>query len=80
LQKEVNEISKYFKKNTKASPSKSYTQASSLTKSTSSILLSDVTRDALKIKEMFPIFPIQKLTLFKKSSMVQVPSLNQEST
>jgi len=33
-QKEVNEISKYFKKNTKASPSKSYVQASSSTKST----------------------------------------------
>jgi len=36
-QKEVNKISKYFKKNTKASPSKSYMQASSSTKLTSSI-------------------------------------------
>ena len=66
LQKEVNEISKYFKKNTKASPSKSYVQASSSTKSTSSIPLSDVTRDALKIKEMFPNLPNSKIDLVQK--------------
>ena len=65
-QKEVNEISKYFKKNTKASPSKSYVQASSSTKSTSSIPLSDVTRDALKIKEMFPNLPNSKIDLVQK--------------
>jgi len=62
-QKEVNKISKYFKKNTKASPSKSYMQASSSTKSTSSIPLSDVTRDALKIKETFSNLPNLKIDL-----------------
>jgi len=65
-QKEVNEISKYFKKNTKASPSKSYMQASSSTKSTSSILLSDITRDALKIKETFPNLLNSKINLVQK--------------
>jgi len=65
-QKEVNEISKYFKKNTKASPSKSYAQASSSTKSSSSIPLSDATRDALKNKETFPNLPNSKIDLVQK--------------
>ena len=66
LQKEVNEISKYFKKNTKAFPSKSYAQASSSTKLIFSIPLSDITRDALKIKETFPNLPNSKIDLVQK--------------
>ena len=66
LQKEVNEISKYFKKNTKASPSKFYEQVSSSTKLISSIPLSDITRNALKIKEMFPNLPNSKIDLVQK--------------
>jgi len=65
-QKEINEISKYFKKNTKTSPSKSYMQASSSTKLTSSIPLSDVTRNALKIKETFLNLPNSKIDLVQK--------------
>ena len=45
--KEVNEISKYFKKKPVPQQKKSYTQASSSTN------VSNITRDILKIKEMF---------------------------
>ena len=52
-QKEVNEISKYFKKNNNANSTKSYAQASSLSKKTntsSSTPMSNITRNNLKIK------------------------------
>ena len=68
-QKEVNEISKYFKKNNNVNPTKSYTQASSSSKKTntsSSAPVSDITRDTLKIKESFPNLPNAKIDLIQK--------------
>jgi len=61
-QKEVNEISKYFKKNDKSTMKKSYAQASSskqvTTASTSSIMM-----DVLKLKETFPNLPNKKIDM-----------------
>jgi len=68
-QKEVNEISKYFKKNNNANPTKLYAQASSSSKKTntsSSAPVSDITRDTLKIKESFPNLPNAKIDLIQK--------------
>ena len=66
-QKEVNEISKYFKKNNKPSLLKSYMQASSSSKKTiSSTSTSNITRNALKIKETFPNLPNRKIDLIQK--------------
>ena len=48
--KEVNKISKYFKKKVKQPQKKSYAQVSSLSKSN----LSNIAINTLKIKEMFP--------------------------
>jgi len=69
LQKEVNEISKYFKKNNNTNPTKSYAQALSSSKKTntfSSTPISDITRDMLKIKESFPNLPNAKIDLIQK--------------
>ena len=53
LPKEVNEISKYFKKNEKQLLKKIYTQASSMSKLTSNLnLTSNIVLKTLKIKEM----------------------------
>jgi len=49
LPKEINEISKYFKKNEKQPQKKSYVQVSSLSKSN----LSNIAMDTLKIKKTF---------------------------
>ena len=62
-QKEINKISKYFKKNNTTLPNKSYTQALSTFKKTSSILLLDIIRDMLKIKEMFSNLSNTKINL-----------------
>jgi len=67
LQKEVNEILKFFKKTNSSTPTKSYAQASTISKkTTSSISLSNITRDTLKIKEMFPNLPNKKIDLVQK--------------
>ena len=68
-QKEVNKISKYFKKNNNANPTKLYAQASSSSKKTntsSSAPVSDITRNTLKIKESFPNLPNAKINLIQK--------------
>ena len=66
LQKEVNEISKYFKKSNKTSQKKSYAQASSQSKLVKSISSSSVTIDTLKIKEIFPNLSNKKIDIVQK--------------
>ena len=67
LQKEVNEILKFFKKTNSSTLTKSYAQASTISKkTTSSISSSNITRDTLKIKEMFPNLPNKKIDLVQK--------------
>jgi len=66
LQKEVNEISKYFKKSNKTPQKKSYAQVSSQSKSVKSISSSSVTIDMLKIKEIFPNLPNKKIDIVQK--------------
>ena len=65
--KEVNEISKYFKRNKKQSQKKSYAQASSLSRpflqSNSSL---NITLDTLKIKETFPYLQNKKIDQVQK--------------
>jgi len=80
-QKEVNEISKYFKKNNKPSLYKSYMQVSlSSKKMISSTSISNITRNALKIKETFPNLPNRKIDLIQKvindSSNKSKPRIN----
>jgi len=80
-QKEVNEISKYFKKNNKPSLHKSYMQVSlSSKKMISSTFISNITRNALKIKETFPNLPNRKIDLIQKvindSSNKSKPRIN----
>jgi len=79
LQKEVNEISKYFKKNDKPPMKKSYAQASSLKQVSSSSTLS-ITMDVLKLKETFPSLPNKKIDLVQKvinsSSKKSKPKIN----
>jgi len=66
-QKEVNEISKFFKKTNSSTLTKSYAQASTTSKkTTSSISSSNITRDTLKIKETFPNLPNKKIDLVQK--------------
>jgi len=66
-QKEVNEISKFFKKTNSSTLTKSYAQASTTSKkTTSSISSSSITRDTLKIKETFPNLPNKKIDLVQK--------------
>jgi len=63
-QKEVNEISKFFKKTNSSTLTKFYAQASTTSKKmTSSISSSNITRDILKIKEIFPNLPNKKINL-----------------
>jgi len=66
LQKEVNEISKYFKKSNKTPQKKSYAQVSSQSKSVKSISSSSVTIDILKIREIFPNLPNKKIDIVQK--------------
>ena len=65
-QKEVNEISKYFKKSDETPQKKSYTQASSQSKLVKSISSSSITMDTLKIKEMFPNLSNKKIDIVQK--------------
>ena len=53
-QKEVNELTKYFKNNTNFQQKKSYTNATSLLKQSSSTDMKNIAREMLKIKETFP--------------------------
>ena len=63
-QKEVNEISKFFKKTNSSTLTKFYAQVSTTSKkTTSSISSSNITRDILKIKEIFPNLPNKKINL-----------------
>ena len=67
LQKEVNEILKFFKKTNSSTLTKSYAQVSTISKkTTSSISLLNITRDILKIKEMFPNLSNKKIDLVQK--------------
>ena len=78
-QKEVNEISKYFKKNDKSPMKKSYAQASS-SKQVSSFFISSITMDMLKLKETFSSLPNKKINLIQKvingSSEKSKPKIN----
>jgi len=78
-QKEVNEISKYFKKNNKPSMKKSYAQTSSL-KQVSSSSTSSIIIDILKLKETFPSLSNKKIDLVQKvinsSSEKSKPKIN----
>ena len=62
-QKEVIEISKYFKKSDKPPQKKSYTQASSQSKLANSSSLLSVAMNTLKIKEMFLNLPNKKINI-----------------
>jgi len=78
-QKEVNEISKYFKKNNKPSMKKSYTQTSS-SKQVSSSSTSSIMIDILKLKETFSSLSNKKIDLVQKvinsSSEKSKPKIN----
>jgi len=65
-QKEVNEISKYFKKSDETPQKKSYTQASSQSKSVKLISSSSVAMDMLKIKEIFLNLSNKKIDIVQK--------------
>ena len=65
--KEVNTISKYFKKNNKQLQKKSYAEDSSSSKSTSSLNSSlNIALDTLKIKETFPHLQNKKINQVQK--------------
>jgi len=66
LQKEVNELSKYFKKNTNSQQKKSYANATSLLKQPSLVAPKNITREMLKIKEVFPNLPNKKIEEMQK--------------
>jgi len=66
LQKEVNELSKYFKKNTNTQQKKSYAHATSLSKQSNSSASKNITRKTLKIKKMFPSLPNKKIEEIQK--------------
>jgi len=61
MAKEVNEISKYFKKNSQNTARKSYTQASA-----NSTNISNIARDTLKIKEAFLKFQDKKIEIVQR--------------
>jgi len=61
LQKEVNELSKYFKKNTNSQQKKSYTNATSPLKQPSLVAPKNIARETLKIKEIFSNLPNKKI-------------------
>jgi len=66
LQKEVNELSKYFKKNTNSQQKKSYANATSSLKQPSPVAPKNIAREMLKIKEMFPNLPNKKIEEMQK--------------
>ena len=66
LQKEVNELSKYFKKNTNSQQKKSYANATSLPKQPSLATPKNITREMLKIKKMFSNLPNKKIKKMQK--------------
>jgi len=63
-QKEVNELSKYFKKNTNSQQKKSY--ATSSLKQPSLVAPKNIAREMLKIKETFPNLPNKKIEEMQK--------------
>ena len=65
LNKEVKEISKFFKNIEKPAINKSYAQAS-LPKSKPNALFSDIAMNILKIKEAFPNLPNKKIDTIQK--------------
>ena len=65
-QKEVIELSKYFKKNTNFQQKKSYVNATSPSKQTNPAALKNITREMLKIKKMFPNLPNKKIEEMQK--------------
>ena len=79
LQKEVNEILKYFKKNDKSTIKKSYAQAFS-SKQVTTAFISSITIDVLKLKETFPNLPNKKIDMVQKvingSSKKSKPKIN----
>ena len=66
LQKEVIELSKYFKTNTNFQQKKSYMNATSPFKQTNPAALKNITRETLKIKKMFPNLPNKKIEEMQK--------------
>ena len=66
LQKEVNELSKYFKKNTNSQQKKSYANATSSLKQPSPAAPKNITRETLKIKKMFSNLPNKKIEKMQK--------------
>ena len=65
-QKEVNKLSKYFKKNTNTQQKKSYAHATSLSKQSNSSASKNIARKMLKIKEMFSNLPNKKIEEMQK--------------
>ena len=65
-QKEVNELSKYFKKNTNPQQKKSYTNATSSTKQPSLSAPKNIVKETLKIKGTFPNLPNKKIEQIHK--------------
>jgi len=65
-QKEVNELLKYFKKNTNSQQKKSYANATSLLKQLSPATLKNIARKTLKIKKTFPNLPNKKIEEMQK--------------
>ena len=60
-QKEVNELTKYFKKNTNSQQKKSYVNVTSLLKQLSPATPKNITRETLKIKKTFLNLPNKKI-------------------
>ena len=60
-QKEINELSKYFKKNTNPQQKKSYANATSSTKQPSTSAPKNIVKKMLKIKGTFPNLPNKKI-------------------
>ena len=65
-QKEVNKLSKYFKKNTSSQQKKSYANTTFLTKPSSSPTPKNIIKKMLKIKEMFLNLPDKKIKQVQK--------------
>ena len=76
MPKEVNKISKYFKK-VDMLQKKSYTQVSSKSQSFSFL---NATMNTLKIKEMFPKLQNKKIDQVQRSSMEMIANLSLTST
>ena len=66
LQKKVNELSKYFKKNTNSQQKKLYANATSSLKQPSLAAPKNIVRKILKIKKMFPNLPNKKIEEMQK--------------